>query len=272
MTCCSSAFKIELRWPEQIATSNWLQPRSYLIFNCILAIVFVAFQLLNLYDAIPVLGGYYFIYLTVWALVLQTITMVTLFICTLWAYVKLTDGPDGPSQGQAPLFVRYTVAFWYIIQPVSMIVMILYWTLVNPIWDPYPVVLSNYWAHFWNWVCLFISLFASRIPWSCKNFVWGLLFLLTYLGYTVIHFFAGIGTAGSCELYIDPECPIYDEFDWNMPGITTLIVLATVVIYGVIALLYTGLFRCRDSCSPAMTFSDASGKEAETKDEPENGA
>ena len=148
-------------YSAQIATSNWLQPRSYLIFNCILAIVFVAFQLLNLYDAIPVLrlrcgnflvpmrlgrafsttedchektptncsqtcqycqvlGGYYFIYLTVWALVLQTITMVMLFICTLWAYVKLTDGPDGPSQGQAPLFVRYTVAFWYIIQPVSM--------------------------------------------------------------------------------------------------------------------------------------------------------
>eukprot|EP00435_Cladocopium_sp_Y103_P038988 s374_g10.t1 len=67
------------------------------------------------------------------------------------------------------------------------------------------------------------------------------------------------------------ECPIYDEFDWNMPGITTLIVLATVVVYAVVAGLYTGLFRCRDACSPAMTVSEV-GKEVETKDEPENGA
>ena len=37
----------------QIATSNWFPPRVYLVFNCILAIIFVAFQLLNLYDAIP---------------------------------------------------------------------------------------------------------------------------------------------------------------------------------------------------------------------------
>ena len=40
-----------------------------------------------------------------------------------------------------------------------------YWTLVNPIWDPYPVVLSNYWAHFWNWVCLFISSWTTWGIW-----------------------------------------------------------------------------------------------------------
>ena len=250
------------------------------------------------------------------------------------------------------------------------------------------------------------GLFASRIPWSFKNSIWGLLlvrvrgtweqhhptlsnpwsymvfhavlrtlvpkisaiwsqqpranssapsgmsrelifmldrlnlrvFLLAYLVWTLIHFFARIGRGGSCELYPDPdpllqrlrcfwpsifpyehaawvlrgksrdprhclkvtffqdklsapklcmghardtggdmpmfsimpgfpwfpyvpfftamlgtrqqrchwcqECPIYDEFDWNMPGITTLIVLATLVIYAVVAGLYTGLVPC----------------------------
>lgn len=45
------------------------------------------------------------------------------------------------------------------------------------------------------------------------------------------------------------ECPIYDEFDWNMPGITTLIVLATLVLYAVVAGLYTGLVPCqKHSC------------------------
>mmetsp|Transcript_74966 Transcript_74966/g.119113 ORF Transcript_74966/g.119113 Transcript_74966/m.119113 type:complete len:272 (+) Transcript_74966:49-864(+) len=263
MTCCSSAFKIELRWPEQIATSNWLQPRSYLIFNCILAIVFVAFQLLNLYDAIPVLGGYYFIYLTVWALVLQTITMVTLFICTLWAYVKLTDGPDGPSQGQAPLFVRCTVALWYLIQPTSLIVVILYWPARAFMTDPPPVGLSGLFAHLLNWLCLLISLFASRIPWSCKNFVWGLVFILTYLGHTAIHYFAQLGTPLGCERYIDQECPIYDAFDWNKPIITTIFTGAALVICAVIAGFYTVLFRCRDCCM-------ATPMEVETKDGPKS--
>lgn len=41
------------------------------------------------------------------------------------------------------------------------------------------------------------------------------------------------------------------------------------VIYPVI---FATEFRCRDSCSPAMTVSEVSGKESETKDEPENGA
>ena len=62
-------------------------------------------------------GGFYAIFLTHWALVLQTITMVMLFISTVWGYTKL---PDGPSQGKAPLFVRYTVALWYLIQPTSL--------------------------------------------------------------------------------------------------------------------------------------------------------
>ena len=30
-------------------------------------------------------------------------------------------------------------------------------------------------------------------------------FLLTYLGWTLIHFFAQIGTPRGCELYIDPD-------------------------------------------------------------------
>jgi len=270
MTGCSNPFKIEIMWPGEIATSNWFPPLVYLIFNGIFAIVFVAFQILHFADNIPDQGGFYAIFLTHWALVLQTITMVMLFISTAWGYTKL---PDGPSQGKAPLFVRYTVALWYLIQPTSLIVVILYWTLINPIFDdPFLPELSSLWAHLFNWLCLLASLFASRIPWSFKNSIWGLVFLLAYLVWTLIHFFARIGRGGSCELYPDPECPIYDEFDWNMPGITTLIVLATLVIYAVVAGLYTGLFRCRDSCSPAMTVSEVSGKEAETKDEPENGA
>eukprot|EP00435_Cladocopium_sp_Y103_P055271 s1572_g18.t1 len=151
LTGCSNPFKIELLWPEQIATSKWFPPRVYLIFNCILALLFAAFQLENLADVIPVVGGFYFIYLTVWALVLETITMVMLFISTAWAYAKL------PAVGAlAELVVSSDQPFCF----------------------PHSVVLQE-------------------LHLGC--------FLLAYLGYTVIHFLAEIGSPIGCELYIDPD-------------------------------------------------------------------
>ncbi|CAL1128900.1 unnamed protein product, partial [Cladocopium goreaui] len=106
--------------------------------------------------------------------------------------------------------------------------------------------------------------FAARIPWSFKNFIWGLVFLLTYLGWTLIHFFAQIGTPRGCELYIDPECPIYDAFDWNMPMMTTIITIFALVGYAVLAGLYTAFVRCRKCCFPTPVG------EVETKDGPQN--
>ena len=35
------------------------------------------------------------------------------------------------------------------------------------------------------------------------------------------------------------ECPIYNEFDWNLPGMTILVVLGALLAYLVVAGLYT---------------------------------
>ncbi|CAL1128886.1 unnamed protein product [Cladocopium goreaui] len=245
MTGCCNVFKVELRWPEQIATSNWFPPLVYTIFNGLLAIVFVAFLIMILSDSIPDIGAFWLIYLTNWALIVETIAMVMLCISTVWAYAKL---PDGPSQGKAPLFVRYTVALWYLIQPLSLIVVI----LLLGVNEAQPLNALEF------------SFFAARIPWSFKNFIWGLVFLLTYLGWTLIHFFAQIGTPRGCELYIDPECPIYDAFDWNMPMMTTIITIFALVGYAVLAGLYTAFVRCRQCCFPTPVG------EVETKDGPQN--
>jgi len=263
MSCCN-IFKIDLVWPEQVATSVWFPPLVYVIFTGIVATIFVALQILHLSDNIPVFGAFYFTFLTNWALVLETLTTVLLFISTIWAYTVLPNGNTGQ---KAPLFVRYSVAFWYMIQPISLIVVILYWTLINQFWDPYPIMFSSWWAHLLNWVVLLTSLFASRIPWSFKNCIWGLLFLVAYLVWTLIHFFARIGTNEPCDTYPQEECPIYDEFDWNLPGRTFGIVIASLVAYFIVAGIYTGFFRCRDACDK----NQMEETKAENKD-PENGA
>ena len=57
-------------------------------------------------------------------MLLETLTVVLLAICTTWAYVKLSENNSGP----APLFVKYTVAFWYVIQPTSLTLGLLFCT------------------------------------------------------------------------------------------------------------------------------------------------
>lgn len=43
------------------------------------------------------------------------------------------------------------------------------------------------------------------------------------------------------------ECPIYDEFDWNLPGRTFGVVVASVVAYFIVAGIYTAFApRSRD--------------------------
>ena len=157
-------FRIDVEWPSQLATSAAIPPLAYLIFIGTVTVLFVAMQLLHLIEFIPIFGGFYFIFLTNWTLLLETLTMVMLFASTLWGYLT----PPGEGQ-KAPLFVRYTVSLWYIIQPMSLIVTILYWTLVNQFWDPYEIHFTSLWAHLLNWMVLIVALFLTRIPWrlSC---------------------------------------------------------------------------------------------------------
>jgi hypothetical protein len=49
---------------------------------------------------------------------------------------------------------------------------ILYWTVVNQLWDPYAVEVSSYWAHLQNFMVLIVHLFMSNLPWSPTNRIW----------------------------------------------------------------------------------------------------
>ena len=55
--------------------------------------------------------------------------------------------------------------------------------------------------------------------------------------------FIGTGIPGTCQ-----ECPIYDAFDWNMPMMTTIVTAVALVLYAVIAGLYTILAPLKKQC------------------------
>lgn len=167
-----------------------------------------------------------------------------LWVSTIWAY------GSAPGEGQkAPLFVRYALSLWYIIQPMSLVVVILYWTVVNQFWDPYAIEFSSLWAHLLNWMVLIVHLFASNLPWSFKNGIWAFMFSVVFVIWTIIHYFLEIGKGIPCDDYEIEKCPIYNTFDWNKPGQTIGICVGASVALLVVLGLYTGLFRCRDACS-----------------------
>jgi len=233
-----------------------MPPLAYLIVRGLIAAIFIVGQILHLNDFIDEFGAFYFIFLTNWNLILQTFTTICLFLCAIWGY---TVSPE--SSGKAPCFVKFTTALWYIMQPLSMIVVILYWTVVNQFWDPYPVTFSSYWAHLLNWMVLLFSLFASRIDFSPKNGIWLIIFVLIYFVWTIIHYVAEIGREKPCDNYPQELCPIYDLFNWNEPGLTIGITIAALVAAAVVIALYWGFVRCRNSCC------DRGAQEAAVKDE-----
>ena len=165
-------FQIDVAWPTDVSTSPCLPPLAYVIFVGLVAGLFVVMQILDMVNFIPHIGGFYLVYLTAWSLLLQTTTLVLLFISTLWGYTLLETrepqnaGADAAAaKANVPFFVRFTLALWYICQPISMIVMILYWTTVNRFWRPLPATHYDYWAHLFNWLVLLLSLFMSNLPW-----------------------------------------------------------------------------------------------------------
>ena len=238
-------FSLDIDWPRDISTSPWMNPLAFVIFNFIMAVVFLAFQILHFSDYLIPNGVYYFMYLTNLALVMETIMVLCLFLSVLWGYTVLNQKGNA---GQTPLFVKITVALWQASQPVSLMVVLLFWTIVNPIWDPEPIRLSSYWAHLINWAVLLFNLFICRIDFSFKSGIWSLIFLLSYLAWTVIHYVAQIGTRTPCDDYPQELCPLYDQFDWNQPQGAAIVTVAALVALLVVVALYVAFVRCRDAC------------------------
>ena len=233
-------FKVDVEWPNQVSTSAVMPQLAYVIFIGMVTSLFVAMQIVHLIEFIPIFGGFYFIFLTNWTLLLETLTLVMLFASTLWGYLTPPD-----EQKSAPLFVKYTMSFWYIIQPMSLIVTILYWTVVNEFWDPYPIVFASYWAHLLNWMVLIVVLVVSRLPFSLKNGIWPLIYTFIYMLWTVIHYFLEIGKGVPCDDYPIDKCPIYNAIDWNEPAMAIGALAGAFVALVLVLLYYVGLVRCR---------------------------
>mmetsp|Transcript_104455 Transcript_104455/g.248513 ORF Transcript_104455/g.248513 Transcript_104455/m.248513 type:complete len:276 (+) Transcript_104455:75-902(+) len=232
-------------WPQAFATSNWMRPSFYLVFRGIWAALFLGHFIAHVveYAVNQDEGWFYIMYLTRLALILETLSELLLFALAVWGYFCLSK-----FGGKLPLLVRIEVVLWSTVYPVCVIVTVLYFFLINPIWNYQWKGYLIFFVHLINTVLLLIGFFASRVPFSFKSVGWSWSLGFAYAAWTLIHFYAKIGGPVPCADYPQNECPIYNAFDWHNPTVPAIITASLLLV--VIPLLngmFVALASCRDS-------------------------
>ncbi|CAE7441680.1 unnamed protein product [Symbiodinium sp. CCMP2456] len=143
-------------------------------------------------------------------------------------------------------------------QPLSFLSMVpipesvFYWTVEKPIWAIQSEDLPDYlgfFVHCISWLLTLISLFCSRIPFSCQHGGWVLMFGVAYLVFSFMHYCLKIGLPHGCTGYVQPECPIYEVLDWHKPeDVATVSFLTLGVAFPTAIILYSWMVHLRDSC------------------------
>jgi len=167
-----------------------------------------------------------------------------------WTGMDLTPLP--PCAGQKmPTLARLELIVWHIVHPFSLIVTTLFWAswlLENPVEDVHQLSYLDFYPHGFGHFWLLLSFLLSNVPFSfCTGFGSCVTYALIYIAWSLIHFFAKIGTAQPCDVYPQNECPVYTKFDWHKPQLATVIAsLVCLVACPVVCTLYATLAaRCR---------------------------
>ncbi|CAE7949316.1 unnamed protein product [Symbiodinium sp. KB8] len=239
----------------------WEIVQAFLAFRFISAAIFLGHAVAHLLWRLEEGDGwFYWAYLTHIAVWVEVVSEILLVVLAIQGYRSLS----APRLSTLPTLVRVGMAVYAIVLPVSLLVVVLYWTLVRPIWDvvsgveEVPSYLSIF-VHLLNFILLIVGLFLSRLPYSIKRIGWSLLFGFGYVAWTLIHFWAQIGNQGGCDQYpTRQECPLYDAWDWNEPTIPTIISVALLFVLPLVGLIYAGFVRCRNSSDPLLKNKNSS--------------
>lgn len=213
----------------------------YLCFIVSLASLFLGFHIW--YAVAFWQGNYFWIYLTHWSLTVETLYLIFMALAAFVARRKLdetskategaTEDADGTGVGQEPAAMPVlhgiTLTLFTIATPLSLIVTVLYWTLV---YSPnQSVSWTTYIVHLLNFILLLVNFSVSRLPIYFANSLPYYLFGFSYIIWSLIDWGATIGTNDPCDNYSDVnQCPIYGVLDWNYPRTAAVVAVGVVVI------------------------------------------
>ncbi len=216
LACCAR-IKSELRWENlglnvssesipwvnQFGDFGWNSSRfAYVVWRGILTSTITAGFSLDL--AIDVLDGvaaWFPIYLSNWAIFVESCYLGSAFSIALWIYTKQPD----PTSEQ-PLSTKVAWLLRSIGQPGSLVVSVAYWALVHD----GKITLKTLWIHAINSLVVLIDILTSCHEVRIMHYAYVLAFGCLYIIWTVIHYHANIQDGHSPS-----NRYIYSAIDWS---------------------------------------------------------
>eukprot|EP00434_Breviolum_minutum_P008167 symbB.v1.2.007201.t1/scaffold439.1/size205343/4 len=240
------------RWPE-IFGQSWLIPSwALLLMRSTMAIVF---STTLVFDGLTSKDGWrFFIYLTRWSFILESLyfclaAWVTFQARRITSKRSFNEPQISSSDSRLPRSVQAMSLLWTLTFPISVLVCMAFWTLINPIWDmkmhPNFVLVTE---HFLNMLMFIVEFVLNRNIFYLKHGMIIYIYALLYILWSLIHFVAKIGVAPAmaCKTYPLEECPIYPVLDWHHPGRTLVVFLGVTFATVVLQMLIWTCTRKRD--------------------------
>lgn len=211
-----------------------------LAFNIVFALVF---GVLGAYYLTLTYGGPdWFYFLTHWSFFTEIVFLILLpFATNLATQAK----PNDPQPG----FVSFLNVLLHIQLPLSLIVTVLYWTLVYDLGnscvlggadsetcEPLPESMTIF-VHGVDFALCTLSFFASRLPFEFENAGWLLMLYPAYLIWSVIHYLLNLGDGW----------PLYSALDWSNPTLALTVAAGCLVVFTLGSVLYRGLAKLREA-------------------------
>ena len=245
--CSNFIFNVGERdhnWVHQFGESVWFRTRwLYVLWRLLmLLLIIVAFSIELSTSISDGLGDWFPIYLTNTTLMIELSYLILAFVLSVNIYFQSPD-PSNPQ----PFLSKFVWWVQSIVHPSALAVTLLFWTLV---YKGGSVRQSTIWAHVVNSLVVVMDLLVSAFQTRLLHYVWALMYCVTYIVWSVIHYFTNIGD-GLGDRYI------YSALNWS-PSTTKTAVLTCVIIVVIVAPLCVLVlwFICliRDRCSHSGAF------------------
>ena len=156
---------------------------------------------------------------------------------------KLNDGNTASDEAREEDALRFQHKFLWLLYIISanggLLVTAGYWTVLFE--EDEPVDANNITKHALNSVFMLIDTFLSSIPVRLFHFIYPLLYIIIYLGFTVVYWVLG-GTNIQGERYIYKLLD-YDNYD---PSTGCLVGFFLLVVQPVLQILLFGFVKLRD--------------------------
>lgn len=181
-------------------------------------------------------AGYWFTKLTHWGLLTETLYFVLAYVCACSAVygVDAADDIEIPEQEPQkqtarPALVSIVWALYSIILPASLGIVVMYWIFI---YKGGPVQYISIATHGGNFLLMLLDFIFCQQPMYVQDLLYFFIYSLTYLGFTIVYYYAGGTYQDGVSRFIYPIMD-WDKWQTTAPLAAGLVFIGTPLLWGI---------------------------------------